>query len=321
MPINPVFAPLLPMLAMVPVLTAQQAGQSAETVDVIAISGDNHFRMTVPVRIANQGPFDFLIDTGSQNTVLSSSLADKLALQPQRKARLVGVAGIRDVDTVTIDQLDLGRRSYYGLTAPTLDSSDIGADGILGLDSLQNQRVLIDFRKSVILVGDARSLGGNDGFDIVVTARRRSGQLIMADARIDGIKVNVVIDTGAEYSIGNRALQTALAKKHMQGTTTLRSVTGQEITAELMMAKSLLIEGVNFANVVVAYADSPPFGVLGLEQKPALFLGMRDMRSLDRIAIDFSSRRIYFDVPGGDFGEGAAGYTGIPEGGYRSRPR
>ena len=30
-------------------------------------------------------------------------------------------------------------------------------------------------------VADARSLGGNRGYEIVVTARRRSGQLIMAD--------------------------------------------------------------------------------------------------------------------------------------------
>lgn len=321
MPLNPVFAPLLPVLAMVPVLTAQEAGHTPANVDVIAIGGDSHSRMTVPVRIGNQGPFDFLIDTGSQSTVLSSALASKLALPQQKKARLVGVAGILDVDTVAVEQLDLGKRSYYDLMAPTLDSQDIGADGILGLDSLQNQRVLIDFRKNVILVGDARSLGGNSGFDIVVTARRRAGQLIMADARIDGIKVNVVIDTGAEYSIGNRALQAALAKKHPQGTMTLRSVTGQEVTAELAMAKQLKIDNISFANVVIAYADSPPFGVLGLENKPALFLGMRDMRALDRIAIDFSSRRIYFDMPSGAFGDDEeSSYAGMPEGSFRSRP-
>ena len=63
------------------------------------------------------------------------------------------------------------------------------------------------------------------------------------------------------------------------------------------MAKSLVIDSINFSNVIIAYADAPPFTVLGLAEKPALFLGMRDMRSLDRIAIDFSTRRIYFDVP------------------------
>ncbi|MEQ1498883.1 MAG: retroviral-like aspartic protease family protein [Novosphingobium sp.] len=297
MPINPAFAPLLPFVAMVPVLTAQQSAPQAAETDVIAIRTDSHDRMTVPVRISEQGPFRFMIDTGSQNTVISTSLASRLSLEPRNRARLVGVAGFMDVDTVAIEQIDLGRRSYYSVRAPTLARDDIGADGILGLDSLQGQRVLIDFRKGVIMVNDARALGGNQGFDLVVTARRKSGQLIMADAKIDGVRVNVVIDTGAEYSIGNRALQDALRNRSPQGQAVLKSVTGQEITADLALAKSLVIDDINFSNVIVAYADAPPFAILGLSEKPALFLGMRDMRSLDRIAIDFSTRRIYFDVP------------------------
>lgn len=301
MPLHSAFWPLLPLAAMVPAITSQQAAQSAGDVDVVAIKNDQHDRMTVQVRVADQGPFRFLIDTGSQNTVVSSALADRLSLERGNKARLVGVAGVRDVDTVSIDQIDLGKRSYYSVRAPTLDRDDIGADGILGLDSLQGQRVLIDFRKDVIMVDDAKALGGNSGFDIVVTARRRSGQLIMTDARIDGVKVNVVIDTGAEYSIGNRALQSALFKRAPQGQAQLLSVTGQEITADLALAKALVIDDIKFSNVMVAYADSPPFEVLGLDKKPALFLGMRDLRQLDRIAIDFSTRRIYFDVPNARF--------------------
>jgi hypothetical protein len=49
--------------------------------------------------------------------------------------------------------------------------------------------------------------------------------------------------------------------------------------------------------VLIAYTDAPPFRALGLDQRPALFLGMRDLRALDRLAIDFSTRRIYFDLP------------------------
>lgn len=302
MPIHPAFVPLLPILLMVPAVTAQQATQSASDVDVIQTTTDDNDRMTVPVRVGNKGPFNFLIDTGSQNTVVSSALANQLSLQPNARARLVGVAGEQTVDTVSIDQMDLGTRSYYSLRAPLLERSNIGADGIIGLDSLQGQRVLIDFRKGVILFSDAKALGGNRGFDIVVTARRRSGQLIMTDAKIDGVRVSVVIDTGAEYSIGNRALQDALRNRSPQGQAMLRSVTGQEILADLALARSLMIDNIQFSNVLVAYADSPPFKVLGLDKKPALFLGMRDMRSLQRIAIDFSTRQIYFDIPDGAFG-------------------
>ena len=301
MPMHPLLAALVPLAATFPLLAGQESTQPATTVDVLAIKTDQHNRMTVQVRIADQGPFRFLIDTGAQNTVLSTALAGRLLLKSSAKARLIGVAGTQEVDTVIVDQIDLGQRSFYSLLAPLLPGDDIGAEGILGLDSLQGQRVQIDFRKGMIAVDDARALGGNRGYEIVVVARRRSGQLIMTDAVIDGVRVNVVIDTGAEYSIGNRALQKALASTHGSGTMVLRSVTGQEITADLGVADNLKINEMNFVNVVIAYADAPPFKALGLAEKPALFLGMRDMRSLDRIAIDFSTRRIYFDLPKGAY--------------------
>ena len=301
MPMHPLLAALVPLAATFPLVAGQEATQPATTVDVLSIRTDQHDRMTVPVHIADKGPFRFLIDTGAQNTVLSIALASQLSLRPSKKANLIGIAGTQEVDTVMIDQIDLGQRSFYSLLAPLLSGDDIGAQGILGLDSLQGQRVQIDFRQNLIAVDDAKALGGNKGYEIVVTARRRSGQLIMTDAVVDGIKVNVVIDTGAEYSIGNRALQTALAKKHGGGTMVLRSVTGQEITADLGYADVLKIQDMNFGNVVIAYADAPPFEKLGLAAKPALFLGMRDMRALDRIAIDFSTRRIYFDLPQGAY--------------------
>ena len=301
MPLHPWLVALVALAATFPLLAGQESTQPATTVDVLAIATDRYNRMTVAVRIADQGPFRFLIDTGAQNTVLSTKLAERLALRSNKKARQIGVAGVQDVDTVMIDQIDLGKRSFYGLLAPLLSGENIGADGILGLDSLQGQRVQVDFRQGLIAVDDAKALGGDRGFEIVVTARRSSGQLIVTNAVIDGIKVNVVIDTGAEYSIGNRILQTALAKQHGQGTMMLRSVTGQEITADLAVVRNLKIDDMNFVNVVIAYADAPPFAALGLAEKPALFLGMRDMRALDRIAIDFSTRRIYFDLPQGAY--------------------
>lgn len=288
---------LLPLLAAYPISVGQDAANQASEVDVVALATDRAKRMTVPVTVLEKGPFNFLIDTGSQNTVLSRSLADKLALVPSAKARLIGIAGTQVVDTVEVDQIDLGRRSYYGLLAPLLDASHIGADGILGLDSLQGQRVMIDFRKNAMTIGDASSLGGSRGFEIVITARRRSGQLIMTNALIDGIKVDVVIDTGAETSIGNLPLQRALSRRRSAETTTLYSVTGHTMEADIGFARALEIDKIALNNVLIAYAGSPAFTALKLDGKPALLLGMRDLRSFDRVAIDFSTRRILFDVP------------------------
>jgi predicted aspartyl protease len=300
MALHSLFAPLLPLLAALPVLTGQDGSQQASQTDVIATNADRHSRMTVPVRVGAHGPFNFLIDTGSQNTVISTRMAERMALKSSSRARLISVVGTEMVDMVELEQIDLGRRSFYGLLAPLLEQDNIGADGILGLDSLQGQRVLIDFRRDLIAVNDAKMLGGNRGYEIVVTARRRSGQLIMTDAVIDGIRVDVVIDTGAETSIGNRALQLAMKRRHSpQGTTEVRSVTGQTVVAELGLGRSMAIDDITFNNVLMAYIDSPAFAALNLNARPALFLGMRDLRGFNRVAIDFATRKILFDVPEG----------------------
>jgi predicted aspartyl protease len=296
---------LLPLAAAgvmaLPELHGTSGAQEAAQADVIATHNDGNARLTVPVRIGANGPFHFLVDTGSQNTVVSTRVATQLSLPAGKPARLVSIAGTTTVDTVEIDQIDLGKRSYYGLLVPKLERGDIGADGILGIDSLQDQRVLLDFRRNLMAVNDAKSLGGNKGFEIVVTARRRSGQLIMTDAVLDGVRLNVVIDTGAETSIGNRALQRALSRRRITEQATLTGVTGHAIVADVMVGRKLDIQQIGFVNVMIAYADSPAFAALDLAEKPALFLGIRDMRALDRVAIDFSTRKIYFDLPRGAF--------------------
>jgi predicted aspartyl protease len=291
-------AAALLLAAALPQLHASAGAQDAGDVDVVTTRTDVHDRMTVPVRVGSDGPFRFLIDTGAQNTVLSTALAERLALKPSNTATLVGVAGRERVDTVEVDEIGLGRRSYYGLISPLLSAGNIGADGIVGLDSLQGQRVLIDFAQNLIAIDEAKNLGGNRGFDIVVTARRRSGQLIMTNARIDGVWTDVVIDTGAEGTIGNRALQRALARRGRSGEqTTLHSVTGQQIVADIGTGSALSFGAAQINNVTIAFADSPPFAVLDLEHKPAILLGMRELRVFKRVAIDFATRKILFDMP------------------------
>ncbi len=286
------------MIALPPVHSSGTA-QDMTGVEIVETETDRDRRMTVPVHIGKNGPYRFVIDTGSQVTVLSDGLAQQLALPLGRKRRITGIAGSETVDTVLVGEIGMGRRTMQDMVAPMLESRHIGADGIVGLNSLQGQRIVIDFARNQIALGDAKSTGGSSGFEIVVTARRRAGQLIMTDATIDGIRVNVVIDTGAETTIGNRALQRALTQRGMLHQVKLVSVTGQEIIADLGSARKLTVDNFDITNLIIAYADAPPFRVLGLERRPAILLGMRELRLFQRVAIDFSTRKVYFDLPKG----------------------
>ena len=267
-------------------------------IEVFKTQLDRDQRMTVPVRIGAKDTFSFVIDTGSQTTVVARSIAERLALPPSRRANIVGIGGTETADTAIVDEIGLGRRSFFGVEVVLFEARDIGADGIVGIDSLQQQRVLLDFDRGQFTVGDVRSQGGNKGFDIVVTARRRRGQLIMTNAVIDGVRADVIIDTGANTSIGNRALQQALSRRREPPQqVTLISVTGQTVTADLGYPRKLSIGDFDITNLQVAYVDAPVFDVLGLTRRPALLLGMRELRLFKRVAIDFAARRIYFDLP------------------------
>jgi len=287
----------LSLLTVLPIAAGQNAATEASTVDVIKADRDEYNRMTVPVRIGGRGPYDFLIDTGAERTVLARGLAERLGLVPNGRATLMGVAGSIPVDLVDVAEVRLGSRSFYDLSAPLLEGAHIGADGIIGLDAVQNQRVLIDFRKNLIAVDDAKALGGNNGYEIIVRAKRRGDQLIMTNATIDGIKAEVVIDTGAQNTIANRALQRALAKKRGFKQTQLTSVTGQQIVADIAIARRVRIGNLDLNEMGLAFADAPPFEKLGLHDKPALLLGMGQLRAFNRVAIDFEQKRVLFDLP------------------------
>lgn len=271
-----------------------------ENAEELALERERFERVTVPVTIRGEGPFRFMVDTGAQATVVSFVLADRLGLTERRPAILVGMASRVRVETTEVPDFQLGSRRYHIRTAPLVDAANIGgADGILGLDSLQNQRVLIDFRKNQIFVADAEELGGNSGYEIIVRARPRLGQLIIADARVNGIDTAVIVDTGAQGSVGNLALFERLRRSRDLGETEMTDINGEQLAGVVREGRTLEFGDIQLRNFPIVFADSPPFHALGLGDQPALILGMRELRLFRRVAIDFDTRRVLFDLPRG----------------------
>ena len=264
--------------------------------EILGLDEDRHDRLTIPVTIDGVGPYDFMIDTGSQATVVTHEINDALDLDSLGMATLIGMASRRSVQLVELDSLEVGERTFHNLAAPVLERTHIGADGIIGLDSLQDLRVLIDFRNETIAVADVESDFNRKGFEIVVRARHKLGQLLITDAEIEGVKATVIIDTGAQASLGNFALRDRLrAKRSLDVETT--DVNGVTMMGELAYAKTLTIQNIVMRDMPITYADAPAFEALGLKDKPVLSLGMQHLRMFDRVAIDFSKQRILFDVP------------------------
>ena len=272
------------------------------TTDEIIMDTDHADRMTVPVSVAGKGPYQFLVDTGSERTVISRELARQLNLASGRSAILHSVMGANDVSTVHIPHLQVSSNTISVTDAPALGESNIGADGMLGIDSLRSQRVMFDFKaKTMSITPSNRPLEQLDGDTIVVRARSRGGRLIFTQAKIDGKRVSVIVDTGSQVTIANLALQKMLARKGHQllpETVTIESVTGEQMSANVTRLAQVELGGVNLTDLSVAFADAHIFRQLKLENKPALLLGMNAMKAFDRISIDFAAKKVRFVLPG-----------------------
>jgi predicted aspartyl protease len=278
---------------------SQNPDQSGDTV---SIRNDAYQRMTVAVRLADAGPFRFLVDTGADRTSISRDLVEMLRLPPGPTANLHSLTGSSQVQTATIEGLRISSVPVSSFEGPVLERRNMGADGILALDSLHSQRVLFDFRSNSMSVLPFRDKHISDEpGTIVIRAKRRNGRLVLSSAHADGVPLTVVVDTGSEVTIGNAALQRRLGRRRPRNPKIieLQSVTGQMLAGESTQLDTLEFGGVQLHELTVVFADAHTFKQLGLEDKPALLLGMNAMRAFDSVLIDFEQKKLRLRVPRG----------------------
>ena len=274
--------------------------KTTQTEDV-RFRADIYQRMTVPVRVSGTGPYRFLVDTGADRTAISRELASHLKLDAGQDTQLHSIARESTIKTAMVPSLQLARREVKVRDAALLSSENIGADGILGVDSLRSQRILFDFENQTMsIVPSATPDFRDEPGTIVIEANRRNGRLIVTEATANGHSVVVIIDTGSQISLGNLALHKALLGNHMLNGSeevVLESVTGDRLVGDYMFVRELQMGPVGLKDLAIVFADAHVFKQLKLDGKPALLLGMNAMRAFKKVSIDFAAKRLRLVVP------------------------
>lgn len=298
-------APMSPPPVSPPAISPAPVAQDRPALDpddppaVIRTVASDDARITIPIQIDGRGPWNFVVDTGSQRTVISRALAERLALPLRERVTVISMTGRAEVDTVSVPRLVFGKTVVDDIEAPVLEGEHIGAAGLLGLDGLHAKRLLMNFRTGRMEISSSqRSL--RDPNIIVVEARRRKGQLILLDSDVNGMKVSIILDTGTSISVGNMALMNRLLRKKKAPPLKLVSLT--RVTGETLFGQAGLIERVRMGQVMlrampVMFADAQPFAELELQDKPALLLGIDALKLFDRVAIDFGRGKVDFLLP------------------------
>ena len=255
-------------------------------------------RVMTPVMVNGKGPFRFVIDTGASRSTLAPHLAKSLGLVQAsgRNVMLNGVTGAAEVTTVAVDSIEIGALKFEKQNLPVIFTSIMGnADGILGVAGFQDQRIDVDFKRDRVSVQESN---GHRPHYSMVTARaeRNTNGLMIVDIRVGRrIRAKAVIDTGAERTLGNLVLQEAInkgRKKRQPVSAIVHGATPDITDGDMQEIKEAHLGDMTLSNMEVIFADFHVFRLWGLDQQPAMLIGMDMLGVLERLVIDYRRNEV-----------------------------
>ncbi len=268
---------------------------------ILDASLDQDARMTVPVMINDQGPFQFVVDTGADRSVLTPGLTERLGLAAGPEVIVHGVSGSITCPTARVPNLRTGDARLLNRILPVLPYERVGADGLLGVDILDGRNVIMDFRKKQLEVRRSQPTMEliRSPRDVSVVADDKLGRLTVADSRIAGARSLAFIDSGGGVSIGNMALARAIAARRRRSPDVVQQARlltagGEMQLGEFRIVPSILLGELRITNIPMAFADLHIFDVWGLNDRPAALLGVDVLRLFARVELDFGAGRVLF---------------------------
>jgi hypothetical protein len=180
-----------------------------------------------------------------------------------------------------------------------------GADGILGINALQKTRIDVDFENDRVSITPSSGRRALPGY-LVVPATLRKGGLLLVKGKVGKIPVQVIIDTGAERTLGNLALRTALlesARYDDEIDVSVLGATTDVSEGKYFRAPRIKLGEADLIDLPVTFGDLHVFEVWGLTETPALVIGMDLLGMLRKFIVDYKRREFQlrsYDMPGAD---------------------
>jgi len=262
---------------------------------------DHIGRVVAPVIVDGKGPFRFIVDTGASRSTISPQLARTLNLVPALNSPLQvhGITGTAVVPSVHIRKLQVGDLVIADTLLPVVWAPLMaGADGILGVAGLKGERIWVDFQHNRVTISRSSGPPALHGYDRVPARTLGDGLLVVA-ARVGGVRVDAIIDTGSERSIANNALRDALSWRRRKGeiakVTDVYGATTEVASGQIELAPTIDFGSVKIANVTLVYGDFHIFKVWGMASRPALIIGMDVLGTVNAFSIDFQRSELYVD--------------------------
>jgi predicted aspartyl protease len=295
-------------LKVAPVPLPPPAGELAapEPLYAAPTRADRAGRIHASVTINGAGPYRFILDTGANTSALAPHVAEELKLQGagDTQIQVHGVTGSALLQAVRVESLKAGDVQLPPMNLPVLPGPVLGgADGILGINGLQATRIEVDFERDRVAIVPSTGRRAHQGV-LVVPARLRKGGLLLVKGKVGKVPVQVIVDTGAEHTLGNMALRAALlerARYDDEIDVTVLGATTDVSAGTHFRAPKITIGAADLVDLPVTFGELHVFEIWGLTETPALVIGMDLLGMLRQFVVDYKRREFQlkpYDTPG-----------------------
>jgi predicted aspartyl protease len=268
--------------------------QTTEPRYVAPTRRDRIGRIWAPVLIDGKGPYRLVLDTGANRSAITARAAQSLGGAPVVANTIVtGFTGTAVVPTLHVSSMEVGDLLIGPTDLPVLSDVFGGAQGVLGIEGLENKRIFADFAHDRLEISRSHGERAKSDF-IVVPLTQTNGGLLVADVRVGTVRAKAIVDTGAQGTVGNVALRDALMRNPPKNAmreeiigVTLDVQTGDNIPAPDIDFGKLQVKGAH-----ITFGDMYLFQHWKLTREPTLTLGMDLLGSFDVLVIDYNRHEL-----------------------------
>jgi hypothetical protein len=255
----------------------------------------NRYQMIVPVSVNHSGPYQFLLDTGTQITTIDQSLAVELHLEAQGTAVVTGAGSRQSALVAQLDLLETASHAIPNTKVLVYNLRNLHVQGILGEDFLEHFDMLIDNVHGLLCLDNSSAMRADlEGpHTALVTPEEVADgvelpNLIILQARLSDATrpVRLMLDSGANGAIlyNTSEYLGAPQGRHLQGT----GVAGRQLIFSALPPQDVKIGSLKLSGV--------PFVCLASTQRDARAMGFDGVLTLGLFRRVFVAHADHFAV-------------------------
>jgi predicted aspartyl protease len=268
--------------------------QTTEPKYVSPTRRDRIGRIWAPVLIDGKGPYRLVLDTGANHSAITVRAAQSLGGAASVPTTTVtGFTGSAVVPSLHVNRMEVGDLLLGGTDLPVLTDVFGGAQGVLGIEGLENKRIYADFAHDKLEITYSHGERARRDFTVVPLRVINHG-LLAADVKIGSVRALAIVDTGAQGTVGNVALRDALMR-HPPRNAAREDIIG--VTLDVQSGDYVPAPDIDFGHLTVkgahiTFGDMYLFQHWKLTDEPTLTLGMDLLGSFDVLVIDYNRHEL-----------------------------